>query len=970
MFLRGILGRSPPTMLTILFFLCLLTSTHSSEVQSLMKLKFSVQSSNENLFSSWTQANSPCNFTGIVCNTNGFVSEINLADKQLVGTLPFDSICTLQSLEKISLGSNFLHRSINEELRNCTNLKYLDLGGNSFYGAVPDLSSLNKLQYLNLNASGISGAFPWKSLENLTSLSFLSLGDNLFEKSLFPLEVLKLDKLSWLYLANCSITGNIPFGIGNLTHLENLELSDNHLYGEIPADIVRLHKLWQLELYDNNLSGKIPVGFGNLVNLVNFDASSNHLEGDLSELRSLTNLASLQLFQNQLTGTIPQEFGDFKNLTEISLYDNKLTGSLPQNLGFWKGLEFIDVSDNSLSGHIPLDMCKYNQIDELSLLNNSFTGSIPETYANCTSLQRFLVNRNSLSGVVPSGIWSLPNLKLIDLSMNKFEGSIASGIGKAKLLAQLFLSDNKFSGELPLEISEASSLVSIQLSSNQISGHIPEMIGNLKKLTSLDLNNNNLSGIIPFSISSCISLNEINLAGNSLYGEIPSSIGSLPTLNSLNLSSNKLSGEVPSSLSPRTLSLLDLSNNKLFGSIPEPLAISAFRDGFMANPGLCSQTLKIFQPCSLESGNSRSHRALLLCLMAVFMLMLLSSAYFLFMKLNHNKFEKPLKTNSWDVKQYHMLNFNENEVIHGIKDDNLIGSGGSGNVYKIVLKSGAEFAVKHIWTSNQSDRGSCRSSSAMLKGSSRSPEFDAEVATLSSIRHVNVVKLYCSITSEDSNLLVYELLPNGSLWDKLHTCNKTIKMGWEVRYDIALGSARGLEYLHHGCDRPVIHRDVKSSNILLDEEWKPRIADFGLAKIVQGGAGNWTHVIAGTLGYMAPEYAYTAKVTEKSDVYSFGVVLMELVTGKRPIEAEFGENKDIVCWVCNNMSSSKENAIVQLVDSTISKHFKEDAMKVLRIATLCTARIPSSRPSMRMVVQMLEETEPCTLSNIVVTIDD
>lgn len=933
-----------------------------------MKFKSSVQSSNGSVFSSWIQTNSPCNFTGIVCNSNGFVSEINLAQKQLVGTLPFDSICELQSLEKISVESNLLHGSISEELRKCTNLQYLDLGGNLFTGTVPDLSTLNKLQYLNLNASGISGAFPWKSLENLTNLTFLSLGDNQLERTPFPLEVLKLDKLYWLYLTNCSITGNIPLGIGNLTQLVNLELSDNQLHGEIPADIVKLHNLRQLELYDNYLSGKIPVGFGNLTNLVNFDASNNQLEGDLSELRFLTNLASLQLFQNQLSGTIPEGFGDLKNLTELSLYTNKLTGPLPQKLGSWAGLEFIDVSDNSLSGHIPPDMCKNNQMTDLSLLNNSFTGSIPETYANCSSMERFRLSRNSLSGVVPSGIWGLPNLQLIDLSMNQFEGSISSDIAKAKSLAQLFLSDNQFSGELPLGVSEASSLVSIQLSSNQISGHIPDMIGKLKKLTSLNLDRNNLSGIIPESTGSCICLNEINLAGNSLSSEIPASIGSLPTLNSLNLSSNRLSGEIPSSLSSLRLSLLDLSNNQLFGSIPESLAISAFREGFMGNPGLCSQSLTNFQPCSLESGSSRRHRIIVLCFIAGLVVLLVSSAYVLFMKLKQCHFEKPLKTNSWDVKQYHMLNLNENEVINGIKAENLIGKGGSGNVYKIMLKSGEEFAVKHIWTSNPSDRGSWRSSSAMLKRSSRSPEFDAEVATLSSIRHVNVVKLYCSITSEDSSLLVYELLPNGSLWDRLHTCNKT-KMGWEVRYDIALGAARGLEYLHHGCNRPVIHRDVKSCNILLDEAWKPRIADFGLAKIVQGGAGNCTHVIAGTLGYMAPEYAYTCKVTEKSDVYSFGVVLMELVTGKRPIEAEFGENKDIVYWVCSNMRSSKENA-VELVDSTIAKHFKEDAMKVLRIATLCTAKIPSSRPSMRMVVQMLEEAEPCTLTNIVVTMDE
>ncbi|KAF7803809.1 receptor-like protein kinase 7 [Senna tora] len=958
---------SPIILIPLFLLLCLVASSQSNDFELLMKLKSSIHSPNADVFSSWTQADSLCNFTGIVCNSNGFVSEINLPQKQLVGTIPFDSICALQTLEKMSLEANFFHGGISDDLRNCSNLKYLDLGGNSFSGVVPDLSSLNQLEYLNLNASGISGAFPWKSLENLTNLSFLSLGDNLLERSPFPEEILKLEKLYWLYLTNCSITGKIPVGIGNLTLLEELEISDNYLVGEIPAEITKLQKLWQLEIYDNFLTGRIPFGFGNLTSLVYFDVSNNQLEGDLSEVRFLTSLVSLQLFQNKFSGGIPQELADLKNLTDISLYDNKLTGFLPQKLGSWGGLAFIDVSDNSLSGPIPPDMCKNNKMTDLALLNNSFNGSIPETYENCLSLGRLRVNSNSLSGIVPSGIWGLPNLELIDLSKNQFQGPVSSDISKAKSLAQLFLSHNQFSGELPLTLTEASSLVSIQLSSNNLSGNIPETIGQLKKLTSLNLNGNNLSGIIPVSLSSCLSLSEIDLSGNSLSGEIPHNLGSLPTLNSLNLSSNRLSGEVPSSLSSLKLSLLDLSNNNLSGPIPESVSIPAFQDGFKGNPGLCSQTLENLKPCSMDSSSSpkRIRTLVLYFIIAGITVVLVFLACLLFMRLKLNKLkEAALKTNSWDLKQYHMLNLNENEIIEGIKAENLIGKGGSGNVYKVVLGCGKKLAVKHIWTTNPGEPRVYQSSSAMLKRSRRSREYDAEVATLSSIRHVNVVKLYCSITSEDSSLLVYEFLPNGSLWERLHCCEKS-KMGWEVRYEIALGAARGLEYLHHGCDRAVIHRDVKSSNILLDEDMKPRIADFGLAKIVHGGAGNWTHVIAGTLGYMPPEYAYTCKVSEKSDVYSFGVVLMELVTGKKPIEAEFGENKDIVYWVCSNiMKKRKHQDLLQMVDSTIPMHFKEDAFKVLRIAMLCTAKIPASRPSMRMVVQMLEEADPCALPTL------
>lgn len=960
---------------TVLFsVLCMAFHACSNELDMLLQIKDRLKDSDSKVFDTWRSDNLVCSFSGIMCNDKQKVQEINLSQENLVGALPFDVICSLESLEKLSLGSNSLSGKISDHLANCTKLTYLDLGNNYFSGEVPNLSSLNKLSFLSLNNSGVSGSFPWSSLQNLTSLTFLSLGDNLFEKSPFPLEILNLDKLYWLYLTNTSMEGQIPEEIENLTHLENLELSDNFLFGKIPVGITKLSKLSQLELYDNKLTGNFPAGFGNLTSLRKLDVSNNSLEGHISELKSLVKLESLQLFENKFSGEIPLEFGEFKFFQEFSLYTNKFTGSLPQTIGSWSDFVYIDISENLFTGLIPPDMCKKGSLSDLLVLQNNFTGGIPESYANCPSLTRVRLSNNSLSGSVPDGLWGLPNVKMIDLATNQFEGSVTSNLKEAKSLSQLFLSNNKFSGELPVTISDASSLVEIELGWNNFSGEIPSTIGELKNLSSLHLEDNSFSGAIPESLGLCISLNDMSLAGNSLSSGIPDSLGSLPSLNSLNLSNNKLSGRVPFSLSSTRLSLLDLSNNLLSGPIPEAFSVEVFRDGFLGNPGLCSnKRISGLKSCS-STGSTESVQLKIVVsiVIAGAFVSILSLATFLYvLKLRKNGQDCPMtRRDSWDMKHYHVLSFSEEEVVKALRQENLIGTGGSGNVYKVSLSCGKILAVKHVWKSNSGGHKSFRMNSPMLgKGKSGSAEYDAEVEALSSIRHVNVVKLYCSITSEDSNLLVYEYMPNGSLWDQLHTCQK-ISMDWSIRYEIAVGAARGLEYLHHGYDRPVIHRDVKSSNILLDANMKPRIADFGLAKIVQpnGAKVAATQMIAGTYGYIAPEYAYTYKVDEKSDIYSFGVVLMELVTGKRPTEPEFGENKDIVQWVCDTMMKSDDSGI-GLVDSTISEDLKEDAARVLTIAIRCTMKVPNLRPSMRVVVQMLEEVEPFKLSEIVVTKD-
>ncbi|KAF8111008.1 hypothetical protein N665_0076s0014 [Sinapis alba] len=961
---------SPPSRnfrtLSFLLLISLFSIVSSDDLQILLEIKSSLLDSNPNVLDSW-KANSdsnPCTFAGVTCNSNRSVTEIDLSRQGLSGKFPFASLCDLKFLEKLSLGFNSFSGLIPSEMNNCTKLKYLDLGNNFFSGPFPEFSSLSQLQYLYLNNSAFSGFFPWKSLQNAKQLVVLSLGDNPFDATTFPEEVVSLTKLTWLYLSNCSITGEIPPKIGDLTELRSLEISDSYLTGVIPSEIVKLNKLWRLEIYNNNLTGKFPPGFGALTNLTYLDTSTNRLEGDLSELRSLTNLISLQLFENQLTGEIPPEFGEFKYLVNLSLYTNKLTGPIPQGLGSLTDFDFIDASENQLTGPIPPDMCKRGKMKAVLLLQNKLTGFIPETYANCLTLERFRVSDNSLTGKVPVGLWGLPKVEIIDLAMNSFEGPVTGDIKNAKMLGTLNLAFNKFSDELPEEIGETEALTKVEVNDNRFSGEIPSSIGKLKGLSSLKMQSNGFSGSIPDSIGSCSSLSDLNMAQNSLSGEIPHTLGSLPTLNALNLSDNKLFGRIPESLSSLRLSLLDLSNNRLSGRVP--LSLSSYNGSFNGNPGLCSMTIKSLNRCIHSPGSRRDTHIFVLCIVFGSLILLAALVCFLYLKKSEKKERRTLRHESWSIKSFRKMSFTEDDIIDSIKEENLIGRGGCGDVYRVVLSDGKELAVKHIRSSSNTEKNFSSTLPILTEKEGRSKEFETEVQTLSSIRHLNVVKLYCSITSDDSSLLVYEYMPNGSLYDMLHTCKKS-NLGWETRYDIALGASKGLEYLHHGYERPVIHRDVKSSNILLDESFKPRIADFGLAKILQANNGGLdsTHVIAGTYGYIAPEYGYSSKVNEKCDVYSFGVVLMELVTGKKPIEAEFGESKDIVNWVSNNLKSKE--SVMDIVDKKIGEMYREDAIKLLRVAILCTARQPGLRPTMRSVVHMIEDAEPCRLMGIVIS---
>ncbi|KAG1334980.1 receptor-like protein kinase HSL1 [Cocos nucifera] len=917
----------------------------------------------------------PCNWTGVFCSppptpsSDPIVTSVNLSAKNLVGPFP-TALCRLPSLSSLSLSNNYINSSLpDSSLRPCSSLSHLNLSLNNLVGPLPAaLASLPALLYLDLSSNNFSGPispsfadFPRLErlslvnnlltstipsfLSNVSTLRELNLSYNPFTPGPVPAELAELDSLEQLWLASCNLIGEIPPELGRLAKLTNFDLSTNSLSGPIPPSLTQLSSVVQIELYHNSLSGRIPSGFSKLANLRQIDASMNHLEGPLPEdIFDAPLLESVHFFDNQLTGRIPARLSRASNLVDLKLFRNRLDGSLPPYFGKSSRLVSLDLSDNMLSGEIPASICDHGVLEELLLIDNLFSGSLPESLGRCRTLTRVRLTNNRLSGEVPAGMWGLPHIWLLELKGNSFSGGISPVISNAANLSNLVISDNQFSGGIPSEMGALSKLYEFSAANNRLTGPLPSSLGNLAELGRLNLRNNSLSGELLRGIESWKKLSELNLAYNDFAGGIPQQLGDLPVLNYLDLSNNMLAGEIPVQLQNLKLNQFNVSNNRLSGSLPPLFATQVYRNSFLGNPGLCGDLSGL---CPASEG-SRARHGFVWLLRAIFMLaalvLIVGVAWFYWRYRNYRRSKLGMDKSKWMLTSFHKLGFSEYEILDCLDEDNVIGSGASGKVYKAVLSNGEAVAVKKLWGASNRDADNV--------DQTVDDHFEAEVATLGKIRHKNIVKLWCCCTHKDCKLLVYEYMPKGSLGDLLHS-SKGGLLDWPTRYKIALDAAEGLSYLHHDCVPPIVHRDVKSNNILLDGEFGARVADFGVAKAVEaiGKGPKSMSVIAGSRGYIAPEYAYTLRVNEKSDIYSFGVVILELVTGRLPVDPEFGE-KDLVKWVCGTID---QKGVEHVIDPKLDACFTEEIEKVLKIGLLCTSSLPINRPSMRRVVKMLLE---------------
>ncbi|WJZ84782.1 hypothetical protein VitviT2T_004369 [Vitis vinifera] len=567
------------------------------------------------------------------------------------------------------------------------------------------------------------------------------------------------------------------------------------------------------------------------------------------------------------------------------------------------------------------------------------------------------------------------------LDGNSFSGTLPSKL--ARNLSRVEIANNKFYGPIPAEISSWMNISVLNANNNMLSGKIPVELTSLWNITVLLLDENQFSGELPSQIISWKSLNKLNLSRNKLSGLIPKALGSLTSLSYLDLSENQFSGQIPPKLGHLNLIILHLSSNQLSGMVPIEFQHEAYEDSFLNNPKLCVNVPTLNLPrCDAKPVNSDKLSTKYLVMILIFAL---AGAFVSLSKVHiyHRKNHSQDHT-AWKFTPYHKLDLDEYNILSSLTENNLIVCGGSGKVYRVANnRSGELLAVKMICNNRRLDQ-------------KLQKQFETEVEILSTMRHANIVKLLCCISNETSSLLVYEYMEKQSLDRWLHgkkqrtssmtssvhnfvldwPTRKPIKwlhgkkqrtssmtssvhnfvLDWPTRLQIAIGAAKGLCHMHENCSAPIIHRDVKSSNILLDAEFNAKIADFGLAKmLVKQGEPDTMSGIAGSYGYIAPEYAYTTKVNEKIDVYSFGVVLLELVTGRKPNSGD--EHMCLVEWVWDQFREGK--TIEEVMDEEIKEQCERTQVTTLfSLGLMCTTTLPSTRPTMKEVLEILRQCSP------------
>ncbi|XP_047080474.1 tyrosine-sulfated glycopeptide receptor 1-like isoform X1 [Lolium rigidum] len=954
----------------------------------------------------WRSDTDCCTWEGITCSgPSRTVTDVSLASRGLEGYIsPF--LGNLTGLLRLNLSRNSLSGGLPSELVSSSSIIILDVSFNRLTGGLSELPAstpVRPLQVLNISSNLFSGRFPTTIWEVMKSLVVLNASTNSFTGQIPTTPCISAPSFAVLELSFNQLSGNIPPGFSNcsmvkllsagynnlsgtlpdelfkvtsleqlllpsnrlegalngiskLTNLVTLDLGGNELSGNIPESIGELKKLEELHLEHNRMSGELPSTLSNCTNLITIDLKSNNFSGELTKVNftSLPNLKNLDLLYNNFTGTIPESIYSCSRLSALRLSHNNFHGQLSEKIGNLKFLSFLSLVDNSLT-NLTRTLQILNRTRSLTTLLIGFNfmhETMPEddSINGFESLQVLSINDCSLSGKIPDWLSKLPNLGMLLLHNNQLTGPIPDWISNLNFLFYLDISNNSLTGEI------SNSLMDMpMLKSNKTAPKIFElpvynkgpsmqylMPSAFPKVLNLGINN--FTGLIPEKIGELKALSSLNLSSNQLSGEIPELIGNLTNLQVLDLSGNHLTGAIPAALNNlHFLSKFNISNNDLEGPIPTVGQLSTFpNSSYDGNPKLCGPML--VNNCGsaetpLTTQNRRKKKGVFALAFSVFfggvaILFLLARLLVLFRR---KSFMKKKRSSSNDDMEDTSSDFNseyslvmvpqgkgeENklkltDLLKATKNfdkDHIIGSGGYGLVYKAELSDGSKVAIKKL-----------NSEMCLMER-----EFSAE---------------------GHSRLLIYSYMENGSLDDWLHNRDYDASsfLDWPMRLKIAQGASQGISYIHNVCKPHIVHRDIKSSNILLDKEFKAYVADFGLSRLI---FPNNTHVsteLVGTLGYIPPEYGQGWVATLRGDMYSFGVVLLELLTGRRPVQM-CPKSKELVQWVQEMRSKGKQ---IEVLDPALrGTGYEEQMLEVLEAACRCVDRNPGMRPTIQEVVSFL-----------------
>ncbi|XP_028080362.1 probable leucine-rich repeat receptor-like serine/threonine-protein kinase At3g14840 isoform X5 [Camellia sinensis] len=831
-----------------------------------------------------------------------------------------------------------------------------------------------------LTGQGLSGVLP----RSIVKLPYL--------KTIGPLPPewasTKLEHIFCRYLSMNHISGTIPKFLGSITSLTNLCFEGNMFNGTVPAELGNLVDLLYLNLNTNNLTGELPKEFSNLINLRELRLSSNNFNGKLPSFQSCEQLRILELEASGFEGPIPSDVSLLLNLTEIRITDLNGGASEFPKLENTTALEKLMLRNCNISGTIPVYLANFS-LRYMDLSFNRLEGNIPN-FEGALHLQNMYLTRNLLNGSIPAWITSRDSRYVIDLSYNNFimqvvpckdtlnlfrsfsggnleiseclkvspcpkqDGyslHINCGGGQTKVGNTMYVADELQGGPATLQAAQNWGFSS--------TGHFWDVNANAKYYTTQNVS------VLTMNESQLYTSARLSPLSLTYYGRCLANGNYTVTLHFAEIvfrddgSYQSLGRRIFDVYIQDELVLKDFDIEAVAQGVDKAV-VRKFNNTvvknktieirfYWAGKGTRAVPIRgIYGPLisaiSIESNfkpHSDQRKKIVIVVGAVtFSLCLVFTILFTFWRRGHSKSitSREQELRGLDL-QTGLFTFRQIKVAtNNFDDNNKIGEGGFGSVYKGILLDGTIIAVKQL--SSKSTQGN--------------REFVNEIGMISGLQHPNLVRLYGCCIEGNQLLLVYEYMENNSLARALFGPKEwQLNLGWPTRLRICIGIARGLASLHEESRLKIVHRDIKATNVLLDGDLNPKISDFGLAKLTEDDNTHISTRVAGTIGYMAPEYALWGYLSNKADVYSFGIVALEIAAGKDNMK--FRTSDKYVCLLDWALVLQQKGRLMELVDPKLGPDFdKEEAIKMIKIALLCTNPSPAHRPAMSAIVSMLE----------------